>query len=210
MKKVLLVVLLLLGMAVILHAQDSGDDGESDTEKNVSDKLGGSVRIGYSFPFFCIMLTNYNESNDGDDLNSFMHVLLAFAFSSVSVGGGVQYTVVPHLLAPGLYLDMQFNLLSWAIMGIAKREFIIFQGGIRLYNQFGFSVISLEPFFGFNFIYLKMDELRMPLPLMAAGFVFNIARFSIEYGYHFYPRRVEGGHLLGLHRFTLSGIVWKK
>jgi hypothetical protein len=55
-----------------------------------------------------------------------------------------------------------------------------------------------------------MDDLKMSLPLLAAGFVFNIARFSIEYGYNFYPKRLEGGALLGFHRFTLSGIVWKK
>lgn len=208
MKKVSLIVLLILSMAVILHAQE--DNGESDTEKNVADKLGGCIRIGYSFPFFGNMLDNYNESKDKEDLNSFMNVLFAFAFSSVSVGGGVQYTIIPHLLAPGLYADMHFNFLSWAIMGIAKHEFIIFQGGIRLYNQFAFNIISIEPFFGFNFLYLKLDNLKMPLPLLAAGFVFNIARFSIEYSYDFYPKRIEGGALLGFHRFTFSGIVWKK
>jgi hypothetical protein len=219
MKKVLLVLLLMLSMAFISHAKESASDGESDTSEESSssgkwkEKLGATVRVGYSFPFLADMLTYYSETEETSSTAAyaFTQIVLAFAFSSVGIGGGVHYTIIPHILAPGLYVDMHFNLLSWGIASLfTKSDFIMLQGGIRLFNQFGFKIISIEPFFGFNFIYLKVDDLKMPLPLLAAGFVFNIARFSIEYDYSFYPRKHEGIPLLGFHRFTLSGIIWKK
>jgi hypothetical protein len=226
MKKLLLAVVLMVGMALILQAQEletggtnttpqepSTSTGSVDSEESES-RLGGLVRVGYSFPFVSGLLGAFNDS----EANSTGEVVaiglakmaLAFGFSSLSVGGGVQYDFIPHIIVPGIYLDMNFNLLSWAIMNIFEQSLVMFQLGLRVYNQFSVSFFGFEPFFGGNFVYLKFNELTMPIFLLAAGFVINLGRFSFELGYHFSPATYDDIKLPGLIRITFGGIVWKK
>jgi hypothetical protein len=199
MKKIFLMVLLALSMTFMLYAQE-------DTENSASG-LGWDVRLGISFPF----IGNFNSffSNSGSSSSSrdpyyndpyynepddptipFGSTLLAFALSSVSLGGGVQYTIVPHFLAPGIYADLHFNLPSWLIVGTWNNweyNFIILQTGIRLYNQFQLSrTFGLEPFFGFNNVYIGINKDAMNVPLMAAGLILKLgSKFGFEYCYNF-------------------------
>jgi hypothetical protein len=225
MKKLLSTLVLMLGMALILHAQDGGGtiiteepSTSRDTVVTSSDEsesgLGGVVRIGYSFPFISGLLNTYSdsESNSTGEVVAIglAKMALAFGFSSLSVGGGVEWNIVPHVLAPGIYMDMNFNLFSWAIMNIFEQKLVMFQLGLRAYNQFSISSFGLEPFFGGNFVYLKFNDLTLPIFLLQAGFIINLGKFSFEYGYHFSPAKYEDIKLPGLSRITFGGIVWRK
>ncbi|MDR0456499.1 MAG: hypothetical protein LBH20_07450 [Treponema sp.] len=207
MKKILLTVLLVLSMTVLLYAQEETVTGENVAAEE-SPAVGGDpasgfgwdVRTGYSFPLIGNMRAfSFPEIPFGQ-------ILLSFALSSVSLGAGVQYTIVPHVLAPGIYADLHFNLLSWFLVWAftnGRDNFMMLQSGIRLYNQFKFTIISLEPFFGVNIAYFNMDNVGIPTPLIAAGFVFNVRDFGFEYGYNFLPVPVNEG-LPSLHRLTFS------
>jgi hypothetical protein len=203
-KKIFLAVLLALSVTVAMHAQESG------AEKKATDNLSGMFRIGYSFPFFGAMLNYYSGSSKEEaELLLFGNALLAFVLSSVSAGGGVQYTLIPHIVVPGIFLDMHFNVFSWAFADkILKTDFMLFQTGIRLYNQISLLFIKLEPFFGGNFVYLKAFDNKRLIPLMAAGFTFRLGGFGIEYAYNFHPAKHDdaGTNLPGFHRVSF---VWK-
>jgi hypothetical protein len=212
MKKVLLVVLLLLGMAVLLHAQESADSDESSTSEEKTGGFGGHIRVGYGFPFLSGFL-EYDSDNAGEAFaNNLLKFGLSLAFSSLAVGGGFQYDVVPHIFAPGIYFDVNFNLFSWAIMSMFDRRFIMLQFGFRVYNQFSIAWFALEPFFGGNYIYLKYMDSSVPVFLLQGGFVMNLGRFSFEYGYHFPTKSIgiDEFSFRGIHRITFSGIVFKK
>jgi hypothetical protein len=226
MKKVLLAVLLIVGMAALLYAQDDNEGSSASQAPSASNGqpvlnedeekesiLGGVVRIGYSFPFISGLLGTYeSESRSAGEVvaTGLAKMALAFGFSSLSVGGGVEWDIVPHVLAPGIYMDMNFNLLSWAIMNIFDQKMVMFQLGLRAYNQFSISFFGIEPFFGGNFVYLTFNEYTLPLLLLQAGFIINLGRFSFEYGYHFSPTKYEDIKLPGLSRITFGGIVWRK
>jgi hypothetical protein len=227
MKKVLLAVLLIVGMAALLYAQDLGSEESSTSEATSASNgpvlnedeeregiLGGVVRIGYSFPFISGsgLMDDYNDSRSVEETMAMgaLKLALAFGFSSLSVGGGVEWDIVPHVLAPGIYIDMNFNLLSWAIMNIFEQKLVMFQLGLRGYNQFSIGWFGIEPFFGGNFVYLKLNDLALPIFLLQAGFIINLGRFSFEYGYHFSPAKYDDIKLPGLSRITFGGIVWRK
>jgi hypothetical protein len=215
MKKVLWMVLLMLSMAVMLHAQEANSGNQpvtnesSDTENGWERGLGGIVRVGYSFPIISGFLDSPTSTAETVGYG-LAKVALAFAFSSVAVGGGVQYDVIPHFLSPGLYFDVNFNLFSWAIMGLFEKDFVLLQLGFRAYNQFSISFFAIEPFFGGNFVYLSYDKSAVPILLMQAGFVINLGKFSFEYSYHFPAKDfVSSVAFTGIHRITLGGIVFK-
>jgi hypothetical protein len=218
MKKIFLMVLLALSMTFILYAQESSSAGDS------ASGFDWDVRFGISFPFignFNSLFSssdphNSNYRNSNDPSVPFGSSLLAFAFSSISLGGGVQYTIVPHFLAPGIYADLHFNLPSWFIVGAWNNwgyNFIIFQSGIRLYNQFQFtSTVGLEPFFGFNDVYIGIDKDAMNVPLLIAGFIFKLGgAFGFEYCYNFSPSN-NGyyGWVPSVHRIGFSWSLRKK
>ena len=200
MKKIFLAVLLALSMTALSYADGSEGD------------FGGDLRMGYSFPFLDRAMYSYsgNSSNDAA-LYILGQALMSLAFSSVSLGGGFHYTVVPHVFAPGLWVDVHFNFFSWLLTkAFTDKDFIMLQTGLRFYNQFSIDIVSFEPFFGFNLGYIKVDTMKLPLPLMTAGFAFNVDRFSFEYGYNFLPIRVDGNRLPGIHRLTFASSLLPK
>jgi hypothetical protein len=175
--------------------------------------LGGVFRIGYSFPYLSGMLDTYDAGSKDTGAvvaAGLAKMALAFGFSSLSVGGGAQYEFIPHIIVPGIYMDINFNLLSWGIMNIFDQSLVLFQLGLRAYNQFSVSFFGFEPFFGGNFVYLKFNELTLPIFLLQVGFIINLGRFSFEYGYHFSPTKYDDIKLPGLSRITFGGIVWQK
>jgi hypothetical protein len=196
MKKLFLIVLLVLSMT-ILNAQEA--------DENPTSGLDWDVRFGISFPF----IGNFNTFTDGDNI-PFASMGFALAFSSISLGGGVQYTIIPHFIAPGIYADVHFNLLSWFIVGAFSNweyDFILLQPEARVYNQFQFTrSFGIEPFFGINYIYIGMtDTFREVIPLMNAGFVLKLgSSFGFEYSYNFSNRRIEDGWTPKIHRIGFS------
>lgn len=182
MKKIFLTVLLALSMIVMLQAQEVSDTIENTaSEESSASGFDWCVRMGYGFPF----ITNV-EAVSGTDF-PFGKTLLAFALSSLSVGGSAQYTIVPHLLSPGIYFDMHFNLLSWLFVGMFsnwEKNYILFQTGVRVFNQFKFGIFGFEPFFGFNNAYMNINGIGESFPMLAFGFVIRLGGFGFEYCYN--------------------------
>jgi hypothetical protein len=204
MKKVFLAILLVVSLSVMLHAQEAD---EGDAGQDSANGLGWNIRFGISFPF----IGNFNTFSEEDNV-PFGSLMFGLAFSSISLGGGIQYTIVPHFLAPGIYADVHFNLISWFIVGAYTNweyNFILLQPEVRLYNQFQVTdTFGFEPFFGINYIYIGMtDTFRALIPLMNAGFVVKLgSAFGFEYCYNFSSRNLEEGWAPKIHRI---GFSWK-
>jgi len=197
MIKKFLAVLLVFFLSAALFANEYG---ESDSSAKGFD---WNVRMGVSFP---LLIINTGYSNDLSDLYSEM-VLIAVAFSAISVSGGLQYTVIPNIFTPGIYADFHFNLLSWGIIYmIANESFYIMQTGARVYNQFKLNNIGIEPFFGLNMVSigLGIDD-SISINLLAAGLTINFGIFNMEYGYNFSPKKSDNDlPIAGIHRISLS------
>jgi len=178
MKKVFLVILLVLSLTGRMLYADEGS--------GVTSGFDWDIRFGISFPFVTNIST-YNNSEDIKALNVAGGMLTALAFSSLSLGVGFQYTILPHVIAPGIYTDVHFNALSWFLVAIFtdwEKHFLLIQPGVRLYNNFQFTKsFGLDPFYGINFVYLNMNGDGRMMPLMNAGFVLKGKTFGFEYCY---------------------------
>jgi len=185
MKKVFLTVLLVLCLTGgMLYA----DDDTSKTESG----FDWDIRFGISFPY----LSNFGTIAGSNDktLQVLGGVLSPLVYSSLSLGVGFQYTIVPHVLAPGIYADVHFNALSWFLVGMFsdwKYNFLLLQPGVRFYNQFQITKnFGIEPFYGFNFMYIGIPmsgadgDYKKSLVLANAGIVLKLgSSFGIEYCY---------------------------
>jgi len=202
MKKLFFAIVLVVSMTVMLHAQETGVSGSP------SSGLDWDIRFGISLPF----ISNFSSFPDKDDVpfETIAPMWFALAFSSVSLGGGVQYTVIPHFIAPGIYADVHFNFFSWFIAGVFsdwKYNFMLLQPEIRAYNQFQFTKsFGFEPFFGINYMYIRItNNFRETIPLMNAGFVLKFGNsFGFEYSYNFSGKPLEDGWTPRIHRIGLS------
>lgn len=207
MKKVFLTILLVLSLTVMLYAEDS----PSKSSSTVSKGFDWDIRFGISFPY----LSNLGilVSDDGSEgVSKVLQVggglLSPFIFSSLSTGLGFQYTIVPHLLAPGIYADIHFNLLSWFLVGMFSdwgQNLLVLQPGVRFYNQFQITKsFGIEPFYGFNFMYIGvLDYYKESLVLANAGIVLKIgSSFGIEYCY-IIPNNSRSW-TPSIHRFSFS------
>ena len=205
MTKRIIAFLLLLNMSVIMFAEEEAAEAKETSGKG----LDWNLRLGVSFPLLPMNSAFSTLGKAGDGSAFFAYTLVTFALSSFTVGGGLHYTVIPHLLAPGFYADVHFNVLSWGLVYLfSQNHLVLLQGGLRIYNQFKFGKFSLEPFFGGNFVLVGINDILAPIPLLATGLIFNINSFGIEYGYHFYPSKNERDKrpLLSIHRISL---LWK-
>jgi len=206
MKMKIIALLLVLNMTVMLFADESDDSNES-AKRKPDTGFDWNIRAGVSFPFIPVG-SGFSELGQigGSEIAFIGYTLVTLALSSVSLGGGIQTTIIPHFLAPGIYFDIHFNLLSWGLIyAFSNMNMVLLQSGFRIYNQFKFNDnISLEPFFGVNFVFTVLDGNRFPFPLLAAGFIFNIRNFGIEYGYNFFPKKDgEDIPFSAIHRITL-------
>jgi len=197
-------------MTVMLHAQEAYEESSGGALKSGFD---WDVRFGISFP----IISNYGlfSNGDRDDLRLLSvgaGALSSLIFSSLSTGVAFQYTVVPRLLAPGIYADIHFNLPSWFIVGMFtdwEQKFVLLQPGVRVYNQFQFTrTFGVEPFLGVNYIYIIMtDAFKQFIPLVNAGFVLKLgSTFGFEYGFNFPNRNnIEDIWIPKIHRI---GFTW--
>jgi hypothetical protein len=209
MKKLFLTILLVLSITVMLHAQEYYEGGSGGAPTSGFD---WDIRFGISFP----IISNYRLFSDGDRddirlLSVGAGALSSLIFSSLSTGVAFQYTVVPRLLAPGIYADIHFNLPSWFLVGMFtdwEQKFLLLQPGVRLYNQFQFTrTFGVEPFLGINYIYISMtDTFRQFIPLINAGFVLKMgSTFGFEYAFNRSNRDNKDGWTPTIHRI---GFTW--
>ena len=205
MKKKILAILLLLSLSVTLFANE-----EDTSEGRKSGRgLDWNIRLGFSLPIVPV-LDAFSISDKVDNFSSRFIVtgVTALALTSVTFGGGIQYTVIPGLLAPGIYADLHYNLPSWLIFYLlSERQFMLFQGGIRIFNQFKFGNFSLEPFFGGNFLVTGIDDIKTSIPFMAIGLRMNVRKFGVEYAFNFAPKKKAEEYIFPrMHRFAF---VWR-
>jgi len=202
MKKILLAVLLVLSMTVMSYAQSS-DTG-----------FAYDIRMGFGFPFIDINSISSNSGGGVSDMGNLpiVSLLLGGALTSLSFGGGVQYTFFPHLLAPGVYFDLNFNLPSWFfVWAFSGQNLVLFQYGAHIYNQFRINkTVSFDPFFGFNFVTFNLMSNVATVTCMKAGMLIRLGSFGLEYAYNF------GGNFnqirdFSIHRLTFTwSLVPKK
>jgi len=198
MKKVFLVILLVLSLTGRMLYADEVKSG-----------FDWDIRFGISFPF----VTNISDLvNTGDESNRILNVaggmLSALVYSSLSLGVGFQYTIVPHAIAPGIYADVHFNAPSWFLVSIFtdwEKKFLLVQPGVRFYNNFQFTQsFGLDLFYGINFMYLNiLDQYKATTPLMNAGFVLKGKTFGFEYCF-IMPNKKSEIKTPGIHRIGFS------
>jgi len=206
----------------MLHAQDFS---EEDTVERVIGAKGfdWDIRFGFSLPFLGNARELVSDSDDPDDPDNHdaaiaanvLAFVLAPVLSSISLGANFQYTIVPKLLAPGIYADIHFNILTWFFAGVFtnwETTFLLLQPEIRFYNQLQLTdSFGLEPFFGYNFMYINIsgfgiDKFKEYIPLLNAGMVLKLGEsFGLEYSYNFSTRRNSENHWSPkLHRLSFS------
>ena len=111
-------------------------------------------------------------------------------FSSFLIGFGGQLRIIPHVLSPGLYGDIHISLLSmlitWLTDNAANKtdtnDFLFFQTGIRLYNQFTFNPVYIQPFFGLNLLGVLAEKSAANW-YKAFGILIGYNKIGIEYSY---------------------------
>ena len=112
-------------------------------------------------------------------------------FSSLSVGFGGHNSIIPYILAPGLFFDMHFSLLSMLVEWLKDDEAyktnendfpLFFQTGLRLYNQLGINTFCIQPFFGLNLLGVLGKESRVNW-YKVFGILAAFNRIGIEYSY---------------------------
>jgi len=169
-----------------------------------------AIKAGFSLP---IIPFAFDSGSIGDigiaDNEYFEYALVSIILGSVTLGGGIQYTIIPHVLTPGIYFDAHFNLISWgAVYLFSEYHIIFFQTGVQIFNRFEINYFGIEPFFGANILYLAMDNEEIPFTLLKAGINLNFNLFNIEYAYNFYPIQDAKNEnpFLAYHRITFS---WK-
>jgi hypothetical protein len=178
MKRVFLAVLLVLCLTGrMLYAEENS---------GVTSGFDWDIRFGISFPFVTNIVA-YNDDN-GEEIKALSvagGMLSALVFSSLSLGVGFQYTIVPHVIAPGIYADVHFNAPSWFLVAIFtdwEQSFLLVQPGVRFYNNFQITKsFGIDPFYGINFMYININDKKETMPLMNGGFVLKGKSFAFEY-----------------------------
>jgi len=193
MKRIFLAILLVLSLTVMLYAQDSSED-ESDDREIGGKGFDWDIRFGFSLPIVTnlgsLAGANSEEAGVVSTLMGGAGVILSpIVFFSLSLGVGFQYTIIPHVLAPGIYADVHFNLPTWFLIGMFTDwtvHLLLLQPEVRFYNQFQFSdSFGLDRNVGTNFLYIGIPQVyAQTIILMNAGFVMKIGdSFGLEYCY---------------------------
>jgi hypothetical protein len=117
------------------------------------------------------------------------NILGSIIFSSLYFGAGYHLSLLPNILMPGIYGEVNFWLLPLLIQYLLDSDLEIESSdildiGIRLYNQFRFGLFDFQPFIGFNLSVLRGFS-------MIYGFLLAYNNFGIEYSFlELYPDQV--------------------
>ena len=172
MKKLIIVCIMLSLLGGLLSASES-------------DYLTANVLI--------TMLIPETEAKDSDK------IVLAVLTLSFSGGLGVHFPVIPGIIAPGIYGDFGVSLIS--LLSNDDRPFFGWIGG-RLYNQFSFGPIDVQPFCGLNLTGGFHHNDSWHINMKSIGLLFAINKFCVEYSYQSLIKRgffeSEGLHRLSV------------
>lgn len=112
-------------------------------------------------------------------------ILGSILFSYFTGGIGYHVNIIQNIFAPGIYGDLHLGVLSFLSN---RREdyyednsFLLYQGGIRLYNQFRFGLIDIQPFFGLNLLGSTAGKESEEKGLKLWGILAAYKNFGLEY-----------------------------
>jgi hypothetical protein len=148
-------------------------------------------------------------------------VLTSLLTSSISAGIGYHLNIIPYVLSPGIYIEGGLSVINIIYIlskmsdndteknynhEISKDEYskkddgIYAYGflGIRLYNQFGFRLIDIQPFIGFSAFLFTIDSVTTGIGCLNFGILFAYKMFCIEYGYHIPYNNLKPIHRIGI------------
>ena len=132
-----------------------------------------NLTANYGFSFFWESESN----NKGGE---------ALVSSSLMFGIGYHVNLIPYILSPGIYGDLHLSFVTfivWCAQMAADieplAEPLLFQAGIRFYNQFKFGPVVLQPFIGLS--YFKVVDKSIGLKTFGALAAFG--KYGVEYSY---------------------------
>ena len=113
----------------------------------------------------------------------------ALAFSRFGFGIGLDYGVVPHVIRPGARLQVGFSPL-YLLKGKDECEdkddgMNLFDIGGRLYNEFGFGSLKLQPFVDYTVYFFSSDKAVRAAPRFGLGLFLALNSLGLEYAYIF-------------------------
>lgn len=126
----------------------------------------------------------------------------AFLLSSLAIGAGYHFNIIPHILAPGIYGDIHFSFITLLQDDKDiddKDRFLFFQFGGRIYNQFRFGPLDIQPFAGLNLMVGDKDALG----LKVFGILLAYKMLGFEYGYQLPVKAHMRSRERAIHRFAL-------
>ena len=130
-------------------------------------------------------------------------------FASVFAGFGGHWKIIPGLLAPGIYGDLHIGLLSLLFAGLLSEEDyeaktnlpLIFQTGIRAYNEFSLGPFYLQPFAGLNLLGILAGN-SVARGYGVFGVLLGFNNFGVEYSFQT-PLRRKNNANRNIHRIAL-------
>ena len=122
-------------------------------------------------------------------------VLSSILTSTFSLGAGYHWNIVPHIISPGIYGEGGISLLTLLLSNsdddknnttvahdAANDNYFFGFLGIRLYNQFSFAFIDIQPFFGLNLTGGFSTLSSSSVGFYDFGVLAAFKRFGMEYG----------------------------
>jgi hypothetical protein len=191
--------MILIFVSLGLYSQEGNDDDFDNMTFNLL----------YNFTVF------EDISNPGES------ILTSLLTSSISVGTGYHLNVIPNILSPGIYVEGGLSAINliYILSKMSENEnennynnkisteddskydtkisafgFI----GIRLYNQFRFNLIDIQPFVGFSTFIFVIDSEVTGAGCFKFGILFAYNNFCIEYGYHIPYNKLKPIHRIGI------------
>jgi len=191
MKKTLFVFIILFQMCYVsfafslfgenYYSAHNGDTASSSFGNNITTNVG----IGFLFP----VIDNTRENLEVNVLGSL------FLFSA-GCGIGGHINILRNVISPGIYADVHVSVLSLLFLFLndidkdghlgknkdQKYYFGLWQFGIRLYNNFSFGLLDIQPFFGLNAFVAGVGDIKTN-GLKTFGILISINNYGIEYSY---------------------------
>jgi hypothetical protein len=162
------------------------------------------------------LLYNITVFEDIDDPGA--SALTSLLTSSISAGIGYHLNVIPNIFSPGIYIEGGLSIINLIFLlskisendrdtnnnkasteyNYDKRINAFGFLGIRLYNQFRFHLIDIQPFIGFSAFAFIIDNATTGVVCIKFGVLFAYKNFCIEYGYHIPYNSIKPIHRIGI------------
>jgi len=205
MKKFLLPLVLISQIYCPVFAADDG--GYPDNAQQADSGYVSADSFKFFDPvenFTGNLFLNYAFFEEVRDPTS--RALISFFTSSLSFGFGWHLNIIPHFLAPGIYAEAGISFLDLVAEGIRGDDDELSSpwfglAGIRLYNQFTYGKIALQPFAGITAIGEADADNPLGGGFKTFGILVAVSALGIEYSYGIPFSGKEGVHRIavGLH-----------